>query len=83
MCSHTTKPSEPQEDPRDVDVQGLGSAGLQMHSLCFTHRPHTALTGHHTMLRPARKKPPTVPRLVEYIAWKKGKKKVFIVFQVN
>lgn len=26
------------------------------------------LTGHHTILRPARKKPPTVPRLVENIA---------------
>lgn len=27
------------------------------------------LTGHHTILRPARKKPPTVPRLVENMAW--------------
>jgi hypothetical protein len=33
------------------------------------------LTGHHTILRPAKKKPPTVPRLVENIACeRKGKK---------
>lgn len=34
----------------------------------YTHTQYIALTGHQTMLRPARKNPPTVPRLVEYIA---------------
>jgi len=38
----------------------------------YTH--YVALTGHQTMLRPARKNPPTVPRLVEYIAWEKKRK---------
>lgn len=40
----------------------------------YIQTQYIALTGHQTMLRPARKNPPTVPRLVEYIAWKKRKK---------
>lgn len=60
-------------------AQGMAGQGRQMHTLCLTH---SALTGHHTMLRPARKNPPTVPRLVEYIACNKGKKEVLVIFQV-
>lgn len=49
--------------------------GMHIHKhLSYTHRVFE-LTGHQTMLRPARKNPPTVPRLVEYIAWKKRERK--------
>jgi len=48
---------------------------IQSISMFYTHIEYITLTGHQTMLRPARKNPPTVPRLVEYIAWKKRERK--------